>query len=199
MTGLTTIGRGLVVATPDVVVVELGAEAVASGVQEALDTANAAVAAAQAALRAAGVATVDLQTARTSTWADTEQHRTTARLTLRATLRDVPGSGAAIRDALAAAGDVARLDSMEFAVADPGPLAVQAREAAFADARAKASEYAALAGRSLGQVVEISEEQGSATPMLRATMAKAQFDQLAIEPGTREIRAEVKVRWELAD
>lgn len=198
--GVVTTGTGSVTAIPDLVVVELGAEVAARGVQEALDGANAALGAARDSLFAAGIAAGDVRTAQTSTWTDAEQHRTTARLTLRATLRDVAGSGAVVRAALAAAGDAARLDSMSFAIADPAPLVAAAREAAWAQARACAEQYAALAGRSLGPVVEIVEDGGGSPMLLRA--AKASFesaDEFAVEPGTQEVRARVTVRWGFAD
>ncbi|MGO1205225.1 SIMPL domain-containing protein, partial [Cellulosimicrobium funkei] len=60
--GVTTTGQGAVTATPDVAVVELGAEASAPGVQDALDRANAGLAAARDALVAHGVAPSDLRT-----------------------------------------------------------------------------------------------------------------------------------------
>ncbi|MFH6690930.1 SIMPL domain-containing protein, partial [Cellulosimicrobium funkei] len=89
--GVTTTGQGAVTATPDVAVVELGAEASAPGVQDALDRANAGLAAARDALVAHGVAPSDLRTSQTSTWTEQREDgpRTTARLTLRVTLRDV--------------------------------------------------------------------------------------------------------------
>lgn len=199
--GVTTTGQGAVTAAPDVAVVELGAESSAPGVQEALDRANTGLAAARDALVAAGVDPADVRTSQTSTW--TEQRddgpRTTARLTLRATVRDVEACGEIVRAALDAAGPVARLDSTSLAVGDPGPLAVAARDAAFADARFRAEQYARLAGRSLGPVVEVREDAGGPGPMPRLMAAKAASDALVVEPGTQEVRASVTVRWELAD
>ncbi|MEK8227825.1 SIMPL domain-containing protein [Oerskovia sp. M15] len=172
--GVTTTGQGAATAVPDVVVVELGAEATGDDVQVALDAADAGLRAAREALLAAGVAHDDLRTAQTSTWTQQSQQpdggsslSVTARLTLRVTVRDVPSSGELVRAALGAAGPVARLDSMRFAVSAPGPLAVAAREEAFADARTKAEQYASLAGRALGAVVEVSE-QGSGLAPARA-------------------------------
>ncbi|WP_455605525.1 SIMPL domain-containing protein [Cellulosimicrobium funkei] len=199
--GVTTTGQGAVTATPDVAVVELGAEASAPGVQDALDRANAGLAAARDALVAHGVAPSDLRTSQTSTWTEQREDgpRTTARLTLRATLRDVGASGEVVRAALDAAGPVGRLDSTSLAVGDPAPLAAAAREAAFADARARAEQYARLAGRSLGPVVEIREDDGAPGPVARVLAAKATSDALVVEPGSQEVRATVTVRWELAD
>jgi len=199
--GVTTTGQGAVTAAPDVAVVELGAEASAPGVQDALDRANAGLAAARDALVAAGVAPEDVRTSQTSTWTEQREDgpRTTARLTLRATVRDVAACGEVVRAALDAAGPVARLDSTSLAVGDPAPLAVAARDAAFADARSRAEQYARLAGRSLGPVVEIREDVGGPGPVPRVLAAKAASEALVVEPGTQEVRASVTVRWELAD
>ncbi len=82
---------------------------------------------------------------------------------------------------------------------DPAPLAAAAREAAFADARARAEQYARLAGRSLGPVVEIREDDGAPGPVARVLAAQATSDALVVEPGSQEVRATVTVRWELAD
>ena len=199
--GVTTTGQGAVTAAPDVAVVELGAEASAPGVQDALDRANAGLVAARDALVAAGVAAADVRTSQTSTWTEQREDgpRTTARLTLRATVRDVAACGEIVRAALDAAGPVARLDSTSLAVGDPGPLAVAARDAAFADARSRADQYARLAGRSLGPVVEVREDSGGPGPVPRMMAAKAASDALVVEPGTQEVHASVTVRWELAD
>ncbi len=206
--GVTTTGQGAATAVPDVVVVELGAEASGDDVQVALDAANEGVRAARAALLAGGVADEDLRTAQTSTWTQQSEQpdgatslRVTARLTLRVTVRDVAASGELVRAALGAAGPVARLDAMRFAVSAPGPLAVAAREEAFADARAKAEQYAALAGRKLGAVVEVDEQGGGSAPMPRMMSAKAGgvHDVLAVDPGREQVDASVTVRWAWAD
>ncbi|RXR26852.1 DUF541 domain-containing protein [Oerskovia turbata] len=207
LAGVTTTGQGAASAVPDVVVVELGAEASGADVQVALDAANAGVRAAREALLAGGVAAADLRTAQTSTWTQSSQQpdgaatlSVTARLTLRVTVRDVLASGELVRAALGAAGPVARLDSMRFAVSDPAPLAVAAREGAFADARARAVQYAALAGRTLGPVVEVSEQGGGSAPMPRAMSVEVgSFDAMAVDPGHERVDASVTVRWAWAD
>lgn len=200
--GVTTTGQGAATAVPDVVVVELGAEASGDDVQVALDAANAGVHAAREALLSGGVAPGDLRTSQTSTWTqpstgpDGATTLVTARLALRVTVRDVEASGELVRAALGAAGPVARLDSMRFAVSDPGPLAAAARAEAFADARARAEQYAALAGRALGQVVEVSEQGGGFAPVPRLLSAKAEaYDAMAVDPGREQVDASVTVRW----
>jgi len=210
---VTVTGTGAASGVPDVVVAELGAEAVAPDVQAALDAATAGLTALRASLSAAGVDAADVRTSQTSTWterpapggapaglrsaaAPEPASRTTARTTLRVVLRDVDGAGTVVRDALAAAGPVARLESLTTALSDVAPLAEQAREAAFADARARAEQYARLAGKGLGDVLDVREEGGAGVPAPGAFKAAAA---LAVEPGQQEVRASVTVRWSLGD
>jgi len=202
--GVTVTGSGSASGVPDVVVAELGAEAVAPDVQAALDGATSGLAALRASLASAGVPDGDVRTAQTSTWterptpggADDAPSRTTARATLRVVLRDVDGAGAVVRDALVAAGPVARLESLTTALSDVGPLAEQAREAAFADARARAEQYARLAGKALGDVLDVREDGGPGAPAPRVLKASAA---LVVEPGQQEVQASVTVRWAFAD
>jgi uncharacterized protein YggE len=208
---VTVTGAGTASGVPDVVVAELGAEAAGPDVQAALDAATAGLAALRASLAAAGVDAADVRTSQTSTWTDRAApaappaggravpeaepaSRTTARTTLHVVLRDVEGAGAVVRDALAAAGPVARLESLSTALSDVAPLAEQAREAAFADARARAEQYARLAGRSLGDVLEVREDGAAGSPPPGALRAA-----LVVEPGQQEVRAAVTVRWAFAD
>ncbi|MGC5166839.1 SIMPL domain-containing protein [Luteimicrobium sp. DT211] len=202
---VTVTGEGGAEGVPDVVLAELGAEAAAPDVQAALDAATTGLAALRASLASAGVADADVRTAQTSTWTerpgpgtsagDDAPSRTTARATLRVVLRDVDGAGAVVRDALAAAGLAARLESLTTALSDLAPLAERAREAAFEDARARAEQYARLAGKALGDVLEVREEADAGAPAPGALRAAA----LVVEPGQQEVRASVTVRWAFAD
>lgn len=198
--GITVTGTGIAAAVPDVVDVELGAEATAPDVQQALDTAAAGLDSARSALADHGVAAADLQTAQTSTWTENREggaQVTTARLTLRARVRDVDAAGECVRAALAAAGPVARLESMHVAVGDTEVLVRAAREAAFRDAHAVAEQLAALAGRRLGRVVDVLDGApagGGPRPM--AMRADAMAAKIGVDPGTQEVSASVTVRWE---
>lgn len=199
--GITVTGTGRVDAVPDVVQIELGAQATAPDVQRAIDDATAGLAAARASLLAGGVAAGDLGSSQSSTWTerpDDAEPRTTARLTLRVLLRDVAAAGEAVRLALAAAGPVAQLESMHLRVGDPSAGLAVARDRAFADALATAEQLAALAGRRLGRVVEITDGSGGGggSPRMMAMRADAVGASFGVDPGTHEITASVSVRWE---
>ena len=197
--GITVTGTGVVYAVPDVVQLELGAQATAPDVQQAIDAAAAGLAAARASLLASGVRPEDLSTAQSSTWTerpDNAEPRTTARLTLRALVRDVDAAGEAVRQALAAAGAVAQLESMHLRVGDPAPSLRLARDRAFAEARATAEQLAGLAGRRLGRVVDLVEGGGGGgAPRMMAMRSEAVGSSFGVDAGTQEISAAVTVRW----
>ena len=197
--GITVTGNGVVDAVPDVVQIELGAQATAADVQQAIDAAAAGLAAARASLLDAGVAPEDLGTAQSSTWTerpDNTEPRTTARLTLRAVVRDVDAAGQAVRVALAAAGPVAQLESMHLRVGDPAESLRLARDRAFADARSTAEQLAGLAGRRLGRVVDLVEGGGGGGgPRMMAMRGDALGASFGVDAGTQEISAAVTVRW----
>ena len=76
----------------------------------------------------------------------------TAYQSLVVTTGDVVGVGSLVEASAGAAGDALTIDHVGFEVGDPGPVLARARESAFADARSKAQQYAALARRGLGAV-----------------------------------------------
>jgi uncharacterized protein YggE len=200
--GVTVSGAGSVRVAPDVVTAVLGAHVRGEDVQQALARAEEALAALRASLRADGVAESDLRTEATNVWREEParggQRRgaVTVRLTLRAVVRDVRAAGEVVHRALGAAGDAAQLDSLTFGITDPDDAARQARAAAFADARAKAEQYAALAGADLGQVAEV-EDVGAGPPVPRplARAAVAMEAALPVDAGEQEVTASVRVRW----
>lgn len=152
-TGVTTAGRGVAVARPDVTRCELGVEASAPSVGEALGEAQ------------------------------------------RALVRSVDGAGDIVSAALGAAGDRARLHGLQVLVSDPQGAAHDARAAAFADARDRAEQFAALAGRGLGELLELTETPGLGTPVGRAFKPMAAEAVMPVEAGTEEIEAHVTTTW----
>lgn len=197
--GITMTGVGRAAAPPDVVRLELAAEASAPTVQGALAAATNGQAAMRATLHAAGVSASDLRTTQTSVHVDYSHgdgpRGYVARLAVSATVRDVAAAGAVVSQALEAAGETARLDGLTFSHADPSDLMRTAREAAFADARAKAEHFAALAGQSLGEVLTIDEggAGGGPVPVFKAEAAYAA--DMAVDPGEQEVSATVTVSW----
>jgi uncharacterized protein len=196
---VTVAGVGRAAGVPDVLRLQCGAEAEASSAEEALDRCSAGLARMRDVLTAAGVTTEDLVSSGLSLYHDAHRARFTARLGLRATVRDVSAAGRLVTEVVRAGGDTARLDSVAFEHSDPISLDQQARSAAFDEARARASQYAELAGASLGAVQSVEEALSSpgVVPRLgRMSLAAAEAS-VPIEPGTAEVQVRVEVRWEL--
>lgn len=114
------------------------------------------------------------------------------------TSSDLDGFGELIDTCLEAAGNDLGLDHVAFEVADPSALLVQAREAAFADARATAEHLAALAGRGLGGIESVSQtgpDFGGGIPLAAPSAMKAD---LAVAPAEHVTGVSLTVRWSWA-
>ncbi len=99
-----------------------------------------------------------------------------------------------------AAGDAARIRSVAFALSDGAAPAAAAREAAFADARRQAEQYAGLTGDGLGAVLHLSDDPSSAPRAevhFAARVGSAAPAGPAMEPGEQTVTARVTVEWEL--
>lgn len=196
--GLTVRGHGAAAAVPDVVVAELGAEVRADDVGAALREATSALAAVRAALREGGVPDADVATGGTATWTEhtgpgPDDLRVVARLGLVVTLRDVAGAGDLVGAALAAGGGAARLDGLRLQVADPSAAQARAREAAWHDAQTTAQHLAGLAGRELGAVLRVRQDEEAATGAARFAVAGASLP--PVEAGEQTVRVSLTVRW----
>ncbi|RJK96849.1 SIMPL domain-containing protein [Vallicoccus soli] len=203
--GVVVTGTGSASAPTDVVRAALGAESRGAGVAAALGEVVRAVEAMRAALAAAGVADADLSVESTSVnhepWEEAARPYV-ARAGLSATLRDPAGAGALVSAVVDAGGDAARLHGLERALDRPEALLPRAREAAVADARARAEQLAGLVGRDLGRVLAVAEHAGGGPrPYGVATLergaAAAGPGPLPYEPGSASVTVVLQVRWEL--
>lgn len=195
-------GSGSAAAPPDLAVIDVAAEVSAAHASEALEQAAAALTRMRDAALAGGVQPSDLATSGTQLWPETDQkgrpngYRAVLTMTVRS--RNMPSVSDLLPALIAAGGDAGRLHNTRLEFSDPASLASTARERAFADARARAEQYAALAGRSLG-AVEVVEEGGPAgggpSPVFR--MAAMAAESVPVEPGMQSVSAAVSVRWGL--
>ena len=86
-------------------------------------------------------------------------------------------------------------------VDDPEPLLRRAREAAFENARAKATQLAELAGRAVGRVVAVSDapSAGGVPTAFAAKRFESAAADLPVAPGESTLTASVAVRFAWAD
>jgi uncharacterized protein len=199
---LVVSGSGEASARPDMAVISAGVVAQADTASAALADNTRAMNAVLEQLRASGLADDDVQTSQFSVSPLYEQRRPDPQTTqpprivgyqvsnqVTARVRDLDRLGEVL-DALVSAG-ANSIDGPAFDIADPKPLLEQARDAAVADALAKARRYAAAAGVELGEILSI-EEQGGAYPPPRPMMrAEAMASAVPIAPGQTELSASV--------
>ena len=109
-----------------------------------------------------------------------------------ARVRDLDRLGA-ILDALVTAG-ANSINGPYFEIADPEQLLGEARDAAVADAIARAERYAAAASVRLGEIISI-EEGGSYAPPRPMMRAEAMAADVPIAPGETEVSASVTMTF----
>lgn len=193
-------GAGSASAVPDVVRLEVAVRCDAGDVSAALADANARAAAVGQAARDHGVEAADLQTTGSGVNPRYDRDGTavvgyTAYHSLRALVRD-PGRVADLVQSFAGvAGNALTIERISLDIADPAPLLVAAREAAFADAQAKAEQYAGLAGRTLGKVERLADVDDSG-PQPRFALMARESGGMPVELGENSVTARVAVRWE---
>lgn len=200
---ITVSGIATVAGTPDTLRLDLSVVATAASVSDALASANRSAEAVHDALLKGGVETKDLQTSGLSIspqydYANGAAPRLTgyqATQNVSAKLRDLGGAGATIGKAVAAGGDAVRVDGVSLDLEASGTLLSSARDKAFADAKTKAEQYARAAGRTLGDVVSISEDTAgpSPAPMQSARKAQALSASAPIQPGSQDVSLSVTV------
>ncbi len=203
--GIVVDGLGKVSGTPDVLRVTLGVSVKRDDVSSAMEAASSRQGKVRAALRRSGVADRDLQTSEVSVYPDYDNrgrpngYRVSETLT--AKLRDLKKAGRAIADAVEAGGNEAVVQGVSFSLEDNADLLVQARDDAFADARAKAERYAQLSGRALGEVQLVAEtaDPGQAQPVPFAYdgAGRSSLKAVPIDAGTTDVTVTVTVRWAL--
>jgi len=204
---VTVAGAGAATAVPDTAVLQLGVETRGPTPAEAMDACARALDQVLAALDAEEVEPSRRTTSGLELHEDWETRQpgrgpvayvAGARLSVR--LAQPARAGRVAAAAVAVAGTGARIHGLGFVVGDPSAVAAAAREAAWRDALARAGQYAALAGATLGPVLQIKEATPpppDARPM-RLMAAEAAPAAPATEPGETTVWAAVTVTWSLS-
>ena len=210
---MVVIGRGVVEASPDVAVVQVGVTVTAKTAAAAIDANSAAARRVIDHARASGVESADVGTASVQlspnfrTVQDSsggmrqQPDGYTASNTVQVRLRDLAKVGGFARDVVDQGAN--RIDGIQFGLSDPNRAADEAREAAVADALRQARRLAAAAGVGLGRIEAIaSPPRGNVQPsMERGTVAvaarSAKREPVPVEAGSIEVAAEVEITWSL--
>ena len=205
-------GTGQASAQPDVAVITIGVTTEAQEASEALTENSVQMTAVIDALKKGGVLARDIRT-QTIYLSPRYEHPPvtpsgkqgppelvgfTASNTVEARVRGLDGLGALLDAAVQAGGN--QIQGIRFEIEDSSALLVQARDAAWADALAKATQLANLAGAELGPALTIQEF--SSTPRLYEGV-RAAFDMEAmavpVEAGEQSVRIEVQVTWKMVE
>lgn len=207
--GIWVTGEGKAIATPDILLLNLGVEAQAKAVGEAQSTARQAMSRVRQALTANGIEDKDIKSTSYSIQPvyqyiqrENRQELTGYRVSDRISvkIRNIQIAGKVIDSAAEAGGNSIRIDSISFTIDDPTPLKNEAREKAVKDGVSKAKQMAELAGVKLGKAIYITESGFVSPPprpfpapmMLKAESAGAATE---ISPGEAEIQVQVQIAF----
>lgn len=205
--GITVVGHGIASATVDRVTISLAVEVVRAEPGDAWAVASGTATRLLAALADDGV---DARSVRTSDLTlgpridfngNRQQvvgYQAGQRLTV---VRDgLHGIERLLHDVAALGGQGVRIDGVSLTPGHPQDALVQARDAAFADADAKARQLAELAGRTLGRVLWIDERPGGGGPRpMAARLSLASAESMPVATGDAEVSVEVTVGRAFAD
>lgn len=196
---VTVTGQGTTAVAPDSAVVRVAAVARAAGVAEAFAASSAAAARIGVAARRH---TEERRIASTGInvwpWHDDQgrQRGFEARHSLAVGCPDLDAAGALLDELAAEVGDALAVEGVTLEVSEPTAARDQAVTAAYADARRRAEQLAALAGASLGDVLAI-DQAGSTGGGPAARGMDAMAMSAKIEPGETAVAASLSVTWAL--
>ena len=170
--GIWVTGQASVSVAPDLVLLNVGVEAIAETVAEARGQAADAMDAIVEAVKANGLEDKDVQTLSLNIWPQYEYPEVeengrrvrkqtlvgyTVNNTARIKIRDVDAVGTIIDDVAEAGGNYTRINGIQFSIEDPKSYMTELREQAVADAEAKAEHFATLTDVAVGDLLFISE------------------------------------------
>jgi len=199
---VTVTGHGRVTAAYDEATLRLAASARATNPSDATARATYAMSSMRDAVLSGGVDPGDLTTTNVSLnpvhdpWPTVVAYEASLGLAVR--LPDLTRVGSLLVAAIDAGGDGARVDGISFSHRDASALERSARDAAFADARSKAEQYAGLAGQALGEVRHVVEGGGGGVQRLSKGMVlAADSGAVPVDAGEGTVTATVSVTWAL--
>ena len=202
---ITVTGVGTISVVPDAVRFNATVSVLASTNAAALSSASKSAAAVRAALKDKGVALKDIRSANISVYPEynyTQESGTKitgyrASQSFDVLVRKASDAGTIIEAVVTAGGDNVQLGGVIPTTLNPAIATEEARAAAVANAKSKASSYAKLLGTSIGKVLFL-EEQSSPIYSSPFPMAKAEADSaVQIDLGEQDVTVTITVRWAL--
>lgn len=203
---LTVTGEGATVIAPDLATLQVGITTNGATAAEALAANSTSLEAVLQRLQDAGIESRDLQTSNlsvTPNWSGYDSASSGPQITgytamniVTVKVRKLDGLGAVLDAAVQDGANT--LNGLTFGLQDPRPAMDAARQAAVADARAKAALYAEAAGLKLGRIDEIAETSGygvGPAPMFKDVAMSAA--PVPVESGQLSMEATITVVWEL--
>ena len=204
---LTVTGVGTISVVPDAVRFNATVSVLGSTNAAALSSASKSSAAVRAALKAKGIAVKDIRSANISVYPEynwTQEAGTKitgyrASQSFDVLIRKAADAGSIIEAVVTAGGDNVQLGGVIPTTINPSVATEDARAAAVANAKSKASSYAKLLGTTIGKVLFLEEQSSpiysSPFPMAKAGAAADQA--VEIDLGEQDVTVSVKVRWAL--
>lgn len=200
---ITVSGVGTSTVTPDAVRFFASVSVVAKSNKEALAGASKSATAVRGALRDNGIATKDIKTSSLTVYPEYNysQDKGQELLGYRATqsftvvIRKADNAGVVIDAVVTAGGDAVQINGVAPFLLNGAAATEKAREAAVADAKARAKSYAKYLGVSLGRVISLTEVNAPVYNFPVMAKGVTSEDATQIDLGETEVTVTVTVRW----
>ena len=204
---ITVTGIGTTSVVPDAVRFNATVSVLASTNAAALSSASKSAAAVRAALKEKGIALKDIRSANISVYPEynyTQEAGTKitgyrASQSFDVLVRKASTAGTIIEAVVTGGGDNVQLGGVVPTTLNLATATEDARAAAVANAKSKASSYAKLLGTSIGKVLSLEEQSSpvysSPFPMAKAGMAADSA--VEIDLGEQDVTVSITVRWAL--
>jgi uncharacterized protein len=204
---ITVTGVGTVSVVPDAIRFNATVSTIGSTNAAALSGASKSAAAVRAALKTAGIATKDIRSANISVYPEYNWTQETgtkitgyrASQSFDVLVRTASKAGGIIEAVVNAGGDSVQLGGVMPTTLNPSAATEDARAAAVANAKSKASSYARLLGTSIGKVLSLEEQSSPvySTPFPTAKAGAADATAVEIDLGEQDVTVTITVRWAL--
>ena len=204
---LTVTGVGTISVVPDAVRFNATVSVLGSTNAAALSSASKSSAAVRAALKTKGIALKDIRSANISVYPEynwTQEAGTKitgyrASQTFDVLVRNASDAGSIIEAVVTAGGDNVQLGGVIPTTINPSIATEDARAAAVANAKSKATSYAKLLGTSIGKVLFLEEQSSPvySSPFPSAKTGAADAAAIEIDLGEQDVTVTITVRWAL--